>query len=239
VPSPSLTLLLEVQERDLVLDRLAYRLRELPERAALKQAEHHLAGLLARGAALDSERVELAGRQQSLEEQIASIGSRIALIEARLRSASAGSFRDQQAMAAEIESLARQRREIEDREIDIMEQLEPIEKALAALAEEESAAAAMLEETREALELAERLLAEERAAAEGERAPLAAKLPSDLALSYERLREKLGGVGAARLVDGVCSGCHLRLPASERERLLHAEEGVVSYCEQCGRILVP
>jgi len=86
---------------------------------------------------------------------------------------------------------------------------------------------------------AEAAIAAERSEVEAERAPLAALLPADLAAAYERLRTKLGGIGAAKLVDGACSGCHLRLPSRERDEVVHAPPGTVFYCDQCGRILVP
>ena len=71
------------------------------------------------------------------------------------------------------------------------------------------------------------------------RAPLAAGLPPDLASDYERLRAKLGPVGAARISGGSCGGCHLTLPATELDRAKHAPAGTVLHCDQCGRILVP
>ncbi len=60
----------------------------------------------------------------------------------------------------------------------------------------------------------------------------------DLLARYEQLRAKLGGTGAARLVGGSCSGCHLALPAMELDRVRKAPPDAVITCEQCGRILV-
>ena len=57
-------------------------------------------------------------------------------------------------------------------------------------------------------------------------------------VTYERLRAKLGGVGAARLVGPRCSGCHLTLPATELDRLRKGSPDALVFCDQCGRILI-
>ena len=49
----------------------------------------------------------------------------------------------------------------------------------------------------------------------------AARLPEALARRYEDLRSRLGGIGAARLVDDRCDGCHLTLPSVEIDRIKH------------------
>ncbi|MHB8671421.1 MAG: zinc ribbon domain-containing protein, partial [Acidimicrobiales bacterium] len=70
------------------------------------------------------------------------------------------------------------------------------------------------------------------------RAAAAHGIPAALIERYEALRARLDGVGAARLVHGTCSGCHLALPATELDRLRRQPPDAVVFCEQCGRILV-
>src|SRR5438445_123736 len=70
------------------------------------------------------------------------------------------------------------------------------------------------------------------------RAIAAKAVPPDLLEQYERLRARLGGIGAARLVGNSCGGCHLTLPATELDRIRHLPPDAVALCDQCGRILV-
>ena len=70
------------------------------------------------------------------------------------------------------------------------------------------------------------------------RTAAAEAVPPDLVSQYERLRTKLGGIGAARLVGNTCGGCHLALPATELDRIRHQPDDAVTLCDQCGRILV-
>lgn len=231
--------LLQVQDLDIELDRVAYRLRHLPEREAVRAAEESLSSVKATTAKFAEERSVLVAEQESLERQIDAASSRIGAIEARLRSPAAGSYRDQQAMGTEAESLARRRSELEDDELEVMERLEPLEQTMTSLDAQAAAIEANLNQRRAELKLAEEQLGKQRDEVAARRDELAVDVPPELAATYYRLKAKLGGVGVARLVDGMCSGCHLKLPASERDRILHAPEDQLSFCEQCGRILVP
>ncbi len=231
-----LALLLEVQAHDVLLDQLAYRRRELEERRALAHIDQEIGVLEARAVKINAELSDLSVHQAEIESQVSTISSRIGAIEARLRQG--GAFREIQAMSEETESLARHRRELEDRELEIMEQIEPVEGELAAIEGQLEALRGEREAAATALTDAETAVDSEAAGMRSEREHLVAQLPEALASDYERLRGRLGGIGAARLVDGACSGCHLRLPSSERERLLHAAPGEIVHCDQCGRILV-
>ncbi|MGO9334637.1 MAG: zinc ribbon domain-containing protein [Acidimicrobiales bacterium] len=236
--TPQLSLLLELQENDLALDRLAYRRRELAERVAVSELGSRLAELAARVAEAQEQRDKLASQLLTLDQRSEAVGARIATIEQRLRSGRAGSYRDEQAMGEEVASLARQRREIEDQELEVMEALEPFDQELTALRKSNSSAVEELALAREQLGIAEAAIDDEAATIRPARDQLVARVAPELVASYERLRAKLGGIGAARLVGGACSGCHLKLPAGELHRLRHAAPDSVVYCDQCGRILV-
>ena len=237
-PTPQLSLLLELQEDDLALDLLAYRRRGLAERVAVSELGSRLAELAARVAEAQEQRDKLASQLLTLDQRSEAVGARIATIEQRLRSGRAGSYRDEQAMGEEVASLARQRREIEDQELEVMEALEPFDQELTALTQANSSAAGELALAREQLGIAEAVIDDETATIRAARDQLVTRVAPELLASYERLRAKLGGIGAARLVGGACSGCHLQLPAGELHRLRHAAPGSVVYCDQCGRILV-
>ena len=182
---------------------------------------------------------KLSAQQRALDQRSEAVAARIATIEQRLSSGRAGSYRDEQAMGEEAASLARQRREIDDQELEVMEALEPLDQELVALEEAMSSFAEELALAREQLALGEAAIDDELATIRVARDQLAKQIVPELAASYERLRAKLGGIGAAHLVGGACSGCHLQLPAGELDRLRRAPADSVVYCDQCGRILVP
>lgn len=238
-PAPQLSLLLELQEDDLALDRLAYRRRELPERAVVNELTGRLAELSARADAVEGQREKLASQLQTLEQRSDAVGARVDTIEQRLRSGRAGSYRDEQAMGDEAASLSHQRRDIEDQELELMEALEPLEEELETLNSDALATKEELSHAKDQLSVAEAAIDEEAGTIRMGRDELAKRVAPELSASYERLRAKLGGIGAAHVVGGTCSGCHLTVPAGELHRLRHSAPDSVVYCDQCGRILVP
>ncbi|MCU1489675.1 MAG: Zn-ribbon protein [Acidimicrobiaceae bacterium] len=231
--------LLVLQDQDLHADQLRFRLGRLPEREALEAIEAEQATLAKRGGELSGERGGHLERQSELEKEIAETTSRIGRIEARMREGAASSFRDQEAMAAEIASLGHRRSELEDLELEVMEILEPIEQEVADLAASAEILSARRAEAVAALAVAEAAIRTELDVLAEARAELTAPLPAPLLAEYERLRARLDGIGVARLVNGTCSGCHLHLPATEIDAIHRAPPGSAVHCEQCGRILVP
>jgi predicted nucleic acid-binding Zn-ribbon protein len=91
---------------------------------------------------------------------------------------------------------------------------------------------------RAAIAEAESAIDAELASEEAARVAASEAIPADLLALYEELRARLGGIGAARLVRGSCTGCHLALPATEVDRIKREPPDVVIRCDQCGRVLV-
>lgn len=71
-----------------------------------------------------------------------------------------------------------------------------------------------------------------------EREVVAGAVPDDLLKLYDRLREKQGGIGAARLHQRRCEGCRLELDVTEVNEIRAAAPDKVVRCENCSRILV-
>jgi predicted nucleic acid-binding Zn-ribbon protein len=231
--------LLIVQEHDLALDRLRHRRSHLPEREALSRVDRDLAGLSTRLEQAGSEQASLAGRQAELEKAIDATNARVGVIEKQLYGDRNVAFRDQQAMAAEVTSLKERRSQLEEDEIAVMEELEPVDAHLAELKAQRDAVAGERERLRSAIAMAEGVLDGEMAAVDTVRGHAVSGLPEDLFAEYEKLRARFGGIGVSRLVGGSCSGCHLTLPATELDHIRHASLGDRFHCDQCGRLLVP
>lgn len=229
--------LLVVQGHDTALDQLRHRRRTLPERTELQELEDELAGLERQRHDVLAQLEAIEARQRESERETEATVKRIGEIDARMRTGGIAA-RDLTAMQTEIDHLNARQRELEDRTLEAMEEREPLDTIFADLDSkraslDERAAAARL-----ALTEAEVNVDAEIAAEEAARAAAAASLPAPLLEQYDRLRERLGGVGAAPLVGGSCGGCHLSLPATELDRIKKLPPDAVAHCEQCGRILV-
>jgi predicted nucleic acid-binding Zn-ribbon protein len=237
-PEGPFAALLDVQHHDTVVDQLRHRRATLPERAELAEVGRKLSALDVRAKEVRAERDELGGRQAALEQQIEASRIRRGLLEKRLYGGQVAAARELQAMSDEVKHLGRHVGELEDRELEIMEALEPVDGELQESDVARDALEAQASALRGAITEAEAVLDAEIAEETRVRSAAASGVRPELLARYEQLRKRLGGTGAARLVGGSCSGCHLALPSMEVDRIRKAAPDTVVTCEQCGRILV-
>jgi hypothetical protein len=239
ISSGSLEALLALQAIDTDLDRHHHRRATLPERAELVAIDSELAALEQRVTAARAERDAIAGDQLALERTLATVEARAAEVKKRLYGGTVSATRELQAMAAELDSLTARASELESRVLEVMGAWDPLDDAVTAIEGDKAARMAVRAKIEEALAAGEAEVDAEIAVLESARTEAATRVPADLAKTYEQLRHHLGGVGVARLVGARCGGCYLTLPATELDRLRHQGEDTLSFCEQCGRILVP
>lgn len=230
--------LLVVQEHDSTAARLRHRRETLPEQARLDEVEKAVVGLEASIAEVTGQRDEVARRQQRHEDELASIETKIAEVDRKLYSGTVSAPRELQAMQADVASLKRHRSDIEDQVLVAMQDREPLETELTRLEGEWAALEGEADQLRQAIAEATASIDAELGTELDARSAAAAGIPPDLLSQYERLRDRNAGVGAARLVNGRCNGCHLTLPATELDRIRHEPPDTVVLCDQCGCILV-
>ena len=236
--SPELERLLEVQELDTAIDQLRHRRANLPAREQLAAVESQLGELATTLAQVQQERDGVARRQSDFEGELRASESRVLEIEGKMYGGTVSASRDLQAMAGEVESLKRRRSTLEDHILEAMDEREPIDAEVQRLEEAQVSATGEADDLRAAITDAEAEIGAEEARELDARAALVADVPAALLEQYERIRDRNGGIGAARLVGTSCSGCHLSLPAVEVDRLKRAKADEVVLCDQCGRILV-
>jgi len=238
VSSPDLDTLLAVQALDAALARCAHRRSHLEAAAALAELRRRRGELAGERAEPASQRAALAVRQDALEAELSATESRRSATRARLYGGAVSASRDLQALDAELAALTGRASGLEDELLEVMEAADGLDARLADLDRLDVELAGREAELAAEVGRAEAEIDAEVAALAAERAELAAGLPAELLATYERIRTRLGGVGAARLVGGRCDGCHLSLPATELDRLHHLDAAELVTCEQCGRILV-
>jgi predicted nucleic acid-binding Zn-ribbon protein len=230
--------LLAVQERDTEIDQLRHRRATLPARTTLADLENAGVALASRLAEVSAERGDFEDRRAELEKEVSELEQRLKDLDRRMRSGEVTATRELTAMVEQSDSLKRRRTGLEDEELELMVALEPLDEELADVGRRGTELSQQIEGLRVELAQAETELDRELAAATEDRELAASGLPDNLMATYERLRQRLGGVGAARLVGSSCSGCHLVLSATEVDRIRRESPDALILCEQCGRILV-
>lgn len=231
--------LLAVQAIDTHATQLRVRRQGLPERAEATEVAAALRGADERAGALEAERHRLDREQARIEDEITGLRERSAQADAALYSGTVTNPRELQALQEEIASLARRIGDLEDKELEILVDREPVDEAAGAVASEQESLTARAEALAVRITAAEaeidveleQVLASRSAAVDG--------VPAELLAEYEDLRSANGGVGVARLEHGTtCGGCHLQLSAMERDRIKGLPEDARIHCEECGRLLV-
>ena len=230
--------LLRLQDHDIVIDQITHRQATLPERPALEAATAAVADVDRRIAATSNRRDELARDEKRLADEVAIVEAKATEVNDKLYGGTITSPKELQAFQEDYDSPKRRQRELEDHEIEIMEQIEPVEAELAGLAAERATLDAAREAAAGALAAAESEVGAELDAARGQRDELVAAVPAEQLATYDRLRPDYAGIPIARLVGSNCNGCHLTLSAVAIDRIHALPPDALATCEECGRILV-
>ncbi|MEM9131107.1 MAG: C4-type zinc ribbon domain-containing protein [Actinomycetota bacterium] len=230
--------ILAVQAVDVRLRQLRHKIEQHPLRAELAEAEAAVAAEQGKLAEVESRRHEVDRDQKRLSDEVATIEAKRAEIEGKLYDGSVQATKELLALQEESANLLGRQTALEDEQLEGMELLETV-------SEEESAVEqAMAAATTEATGVADRLatavaeLEAEVAQATTERSEAAGPADPQLLARYEELAPQFDGAPLARLVDGLCDGCNIRLPAMTVDQMQKAATNAVFTCEECGRLLV-
>jgi uncharacterized protein len=230
--------LLAVQDLDTSIAQHEHRKAALPERRELEALNARALRVRRRVAELSVQSDEILTRLGHLEEQTAAVIARRKSLEDRLYGARGAAGRDLRAIESEVAQLAGRLDQLEEDELVILEEQEPVDQEVGRCAAELAQLADGAAALNATIAEADLTIDAELTELAGARRAQAALLPEGLARRYEDLRSRLGGIGAARLVGDRCGGCHLSLPSVEIDRIRRQSPDAVVTCEQCGRILV-
>ncbi len=231
----SLADILDLQSVDLEIDRLLNQRESLPELESYREMDGKL-----RDAAKRLSTAEETLRNTNLALDKTSGELEIAEEKAnreQMRLYAGGmSARDADYLRREVEMLTRKRGEMEEEILELMEsgdaEQAEMDAASAAATEIETAKA----ELEAAITAAWKGIDAKLARKEERKGAIVTLIEPDLLELYEELRAVKGGIGAGRLADGVCGGCHLRITEAE---LIEVTRSDPPRCIHCRRILVP
>ncbi len=139
------------------------------------------------------------------------------------------------ALAHEIDNCKADIRKIEDREIELMEQAELAQKELAKTTQDANETKKGTDNLVAQLNQREENFTKELAELQTGRAQLAAAVEETARNRYERLFKNKSDTAVVGIDNGVCGGCHMKLPAQILVSCQGQKELVT--CNNCGRIL--
>lgn len=225
-------------EADRWIDRVRTQRTHLPELAELSTLESALRGLLAD---LQSAEARLAPVKSAFDEvarESARLKSRAQDLDATL-SISTANARELNALQVELSHVRERLGQSEDRELELLEALEPLEDHVSEIKHTAQPGVLRRGELQAAVKELQASLDEELVSLRVERAPLAEQLSSVLRTRYEAALARVGTSGAATVIEGRCDGCRLALSPLDFDRFKAQPPDTFMDCPECGRILLP
>lgn len=229
--------LIELQDLDLEMARLDHQAKTLPVLKELAQATEGLESHDALAIASATEKSDIEVELRRSESDVEQVAARISKDQQFVDSGQA-SAKDLQNLLGELESLNRRKQELEEVELEIMVRIDDAETRQKHHESERARFAAEVDRLTAERDLALDEIASklnELSRARDEKSTTISKELLDL---YLKIKDSNGGIGAARLKDGKCDGCHLSVNAVELTRIKSLPEDELVRCEECRRILV-
>ncbi|WP_025157592.1 zinc ribbon domain-containing protein [Leifsonia aquatica] len=227
--------LLRLQSADTRLAQLDHAVNTLPQTKELAALQPEVDALRARWIAATGELEDARTELKRTESDVEVVEARIRRDNDRVQQTA--SVKDVQALEAELASLAKRRNDLEEIELTVMERVEGLESALAAVDAERSELGTRVEALEAARGAEVEKLAAQRGALAADRATIAAAIPDDLVALYERQRARYG-LGAALLQRGVSLGSNVKLTESDLAEIRRAAPDDVVLCPDSSAILI-
>jgi len=222
--------LYQLQEVDLELDSTEKALMQIASQLGESQE------VLRTRSTLELERQhleEVKHQQHSAEWEIDDIGTKLKTLEEKLYSGSIVNPKELANLQHEIDGMKLRRRQIEDKTLAIMDQVETTTTKVATISSQLETLEAEWQSQQQRLSTEMEQLKDKLSDLEHKRQQLLAEIASEAVELYHGVK-KQKGTAIAKIERGICCGCRISLPASELQR---ARSAGLTQCSSCGRIL--
>ena len=226
-----INLLVRLQEKDRVLDRFRWQIREGPQR--LQGLEKEVKALEENVEANKSRIKELKYTQRNYEAEIEDGLAHITKSRGRLMGIK--NNKEYQALLREIEETEKGNADKEDRVLSCLEELDKLNKEHEAEEKGLSAMQNRLESEKAAVAKEIAHLREQLSDSEKSREKLVRTLTHELLMKYEQIKARSGGVAVALVNNATCSECHLGIPPQMYNELQRQDS--LKFCPNCQRII--
>lgn len=163
---------------------------------------------------------------QELEEKIEKSNIKLSLIK---------SNKEYKAVLKEIEDLKHVKFQTEDKAIQVMEEIEELEKICSENKEKEAELRKAFERDKEEIERELEALKEKLKILDAKRDTFTHAIDQDLLRKYLYLRDHKAGQAISPVLGGVCQICHMNIPPQTFNELIRGDS--LMTCTNCNRII--
>ena len=228
--------LLELAECDAEISRVEHRAKNLPEQAALQNAQAVLREATDRLGAVQLALEDIDAQVKKSETEIDGVRQREDRDRALLSSGTVDA-KQLTELQHELDTLQRRQASLEDTLLEVMERREELaadqERELAAIDDLQTS----VTDAQRAHETARAEVDQRRHQLVSRRDELSAGIDEALLSLYERQRSRTG-VGAGALQGRRCGACRLEIDKGELARIAAADDDEVLRCPECSAILL-
>lgn len=205
-----------VQER---IDRLSCQMASMDQQ--LTESQLHLDGVKKQYRADENETRSIEAGIQKSDAKLGSVKTN----------------KEYQSILKEIDDLKLKKGTIEDRMLELLEQIEASEKQVKVLKADRADLAREIEEQQNLIRKEAEERSRELASLNLERDEIWAELEPKIQKIYNRANQQGKGIAVAAVVDGVCQVCRMNIPPQAFIELLRLDN--MSMCPNCQRIIYP
>ena len=225
-------------EADRWIDRVSTQKTHLPEIAELAALEVELRGLLKDLHAAEARLAPVKSAYDDVSRESKRLKNRANDLDATLASSTANA-RELTALQKELTHVRDLLSESEDRELELLLELEPREGEVESIKRRAQPGVGRRSELIDVIAKLQSTLDEELVSLRRSREELVGAVAASLLARYDVALARAGTSGAAQVVEGRCDGCRLALSPLDHDRFKSHALDTFMDCPECGRLLLP
>jgi hypothetical protein len=227
-----------LMEADRWIDRVRSQKTHLPEMTELTALEAELRGLLKDLRDAEGALAPVKANLDTVATESQRLRTRAKDLDDALNSSTA-SARELSAIQGELIHVRTLLAESEDRELDLLVALEPVEARVESVKQLAQPGVRRRAELLETIAQLQSTLDDELASLQRDRDERAVALSNSLRTRYDAALARVGTSGAAQVVEGRCDGCRIALSPLDYDHYRAQPPDTFMDCPECGRLLLP
>lgn len=225
-------------EADRWIDRVSTQKTHLPEIAELATLEVELRGLLKDLHEAEGRLAPVKSAYDDVSRESERLKNRANDLDATLASSTANA-RELAALQKELTHVRDLLSEREDRELELLLELEPREGEVESIKRRAQPGVGRRSELIDVIAKLQSTLDEELLSLRRSREELVGAVAANLLARYDVALARASTSGAAQVVEGRCDGCRLALSPLDHDRFKSQALDTFVDCPECGRLLLP
>lgn len=227
-----------LMQADRWIDRVQSQRSHLPEITELTALEEELRVLVGALRRVQEVLAPVRRGYEAARDEAQRLAQRASELNATLATSSANA-RELTALQRELEHVRDVQSRAEDRELDALVELEPIEQEIETIKARAQPAVARRGELQDHIRALQSTLDDELVALHHDRSERTLALTPELLARYDHAKARSGIAGAAQVDAGRCDGCRIALSPLDVDRWKAQPDGSFTDCPECGRVLLP